>query len=152
MCDTKKTLYKYSSFTITIQQPQKLYKYILINRGGGWDVFVDSRIWIRPGDYVDTFPSINPVICLYIQGFSTATRSVVCILAKEMSISHCQPCFLFMFGFVHLESSKVVSWTFSWEILTFDLKYQSIKLNWQVTNFTINIGQASSVWGQAFLI
>ncbi len=44
---------------------------------------------------------------LYMQVGCTADLSIVCRLAKETSVCHGQPCFLFTFGIVHLERFEV---------------------------------------------
>ncbi len=62
-------------------------------------------------------PVFPALFLLHMGEGCAAHRSVVCTVAKETSVCYGQPCFLFMFGIVHLERSKVGSWTFQQENL-----------------------------------
>lgn len=71
---------------------------------------------------------VCPLFHLHIQG-CTAESSVVCAIAKETSVCHCQPCFLFTFaalGGLKLEipTSKFGLIPLDWEQVKF--KYLSL--------------------------
>ncbi len=62
--------------------------------------------------YLTSCVILPPQFGLYMQVGCTADCSIVCRLAKEPSVCHSRPCFLFTFGVVHQERFEVGSQKF----------------------------------------